>query len=273
MYKTISNYVFVGLISSFFGITFGMERERALMQLMRQDIIPVLALNDYLVPVANAYEALKREACMPYDSIEKMHQATINKINNDIRNFLSKEGAFLYTIDTEKASNKEKKHTRLSYYRTISIVCSSPPEDIHDMDIYMSINSFLYDSFHLSCKIKPYTKNDYIRKNIDIFLKNLINCYLPNGQSICVEVCSPDKISDWIIIKNLFQSKPLNNVNVDEDDEDVILMQLLLQEDSFLMGSNDDYGLLYSGMRNYEGLSHVIITAAVLVVAMVSLYF
>jgi hypothetical protein len=220
MYKKISNYVcIVSLISSFFGVTFGMERDHTLMQLMRKDIIPVLALNDYLAPVSNAYQALKKEASMPYASIETMHHRVVKKANRIMRELLIEGSGCLYKVYTEKASDKEKRNRMLSYYRAIQFTCLSPSEGACKMGMHMCISTFLYRASHSSCKTHLYSKQEAIKKDINIFLKDIISRIVPKGQFICIEIRCPHKISDWIMIDNSFKAddQTISNESLQEN--------------------------------------------------------
>jgi hypothetical protein len=271
VYKKI-NYILIVVWGSFCG-AFGMEREHALIQLMRKEVIPVLALNDYVAPVSNAYDALKREACMPYESIEKKRKKRIKQIVRCKRTGARRDGAWIYTIHTEKAHNKLIRQTGNIYCRQMEIICTPSLTHPYAMSADISKTTFLYNDCGSSLLTRQCWTQDKQRiERVNFFLQAMVMCtfsVLPKRQVFCIEIRSPYKVSDWITIQNLY------------DPNIFFTSQELQQENNVMVEDNNsvalhesDIDLLAMDMHAQERFSYIVIAVfTVLSRAMLSHFF
>lgn len=234
MYKKISNYVCFVFLSGFFGVTFGMERERALVQLMRKEVVPILALNDYVMPVSSAYDALKREACMPYEKRKRSQKELIKKVRKAKRKMMSQDGACVYKVYIKETCNEMFKHMGHFDFRNMEIICS--PSSTHAHAINADINRTYYQylsSYSSSFKLKwkRYKEQKEIIERVNSFWHAMVHS-LPKGHVVHIEICSPDRVSDWVTIKNLYDPTDLvaSQESLEENDIDLLAMDMHYQE-------------------------------------------
>lgn len=247
------------VVSSFFGVVSGMEKEQALIQLMRKDIIPMLALNNYVVNVPNAYQALKKEAFLFYAVIEAIQKIFVKPINKSVRECLKQNALAMYKVRTAPSYNEGMRRMGYSSYKFIDVICE-PSSAVNDtMVVSIQTNSFIYPVYREVSKKRPYLNKKDIKINESFFLKAMIELLLLKDRALYVEICSQNKISDWVKIESFLEP---SNV--------ALPIMPLSENTSFLC--ERDIDCLVADMQNLERLSHAILLAcAVLVGAVLGL--
>ena len=249
----------VVVVSSFFGVVFGMEKEQALIQLMRKDIIPVLAFNNYVVYVPNAYQALKKEAFLFYAVMEAMQKIFVKQINKSGRESLKQNAFAMYKVHTAPSYNEAMRRIGYSSYKYIQIICEPSSEVNDEMVVSIQTNSFIYPVYREASKKRPYLNKKDIKGNVSRFLKAMIEQSLFKDRPVYIEICSQNKISDWVKIESFLEP---SNV--------ALPIMPLSENTAFLCERDIDY--VVTDMQNLERLSHVILVAcAVLVGAVLGL--
>jgi len=203
MHKKMSSYIlFFGLNVCFF--IFGMEKE----------LISVLNINNYIIPVSSAYEALKREHFLMYDV---MKRASFEKMNEKIR-----ENNPIPIIARMRVSNGYLTRTRPFKYPNfmyINIAYTKSLENSDALDAHLSIMPFMYaivdraTFIPIPCKIQQCVKKIHLGSNVErgenkawqwlarriknVLQKIMKKRYRPN---YCIELCSDKRVSDWVIV-------------------------------------------------------------------------
>src|SRR5260221_3830366 len=98
MYKKISNYVVV--VVFFAGCSFisGMEQDHVLRELVHKGVISSLSVNDCIVTVPSAYQALLKEASFKQHMLRNM----IHTANTAFRQKLVGKEGIVYQLSDER---------------------------------------------------------------------------------------------------------------------------------------------------------------------------
>lgn len=201
MHNKLSNYTVILILYGLTNTAFGMNKDIVLERLVRKNIFPVLALNNYIVPVSSAYQALKKEVSIPYVSLQRSKQMSrlqITATNVRTKLALEKKGV-VFTIDVSDI-RKDIANPLRDYFKDIQIQyypSSHVPARLH---AYMSIDTY----FHYSGK--RLSRKEYVQINLSSALKNKVDVLLSRGTPLSIELYSEGNISDWVTITKQSQS-------------------------------------------------------------------
>jgi hypothetical protein len=206
MYKKISSYVVLVIFFAVCGSIFGMEEDHALRESVRKGIIPSLSVNDYIVPVSSAYQALLKEASFKQHMLRNM----INTVNTRLRQQLAGRGGVVYQLFDEKMVERfvdPNFYLRIPCYRYMELTYNNAEksECSDDMDAQVKVFTFAYSISPITFNSREYLCKEKSLTNISTVVKNNIIRLLPKGKSAYIELYAPDQISDWIKIINCFK--------------------------------------------------------------------
>jgi hypothetical protein len=223
MYKKINVYIIVGLWS-FCNVAFGMEQQKCLQKLLKGKIaisfgsnkniysavaqqkslqelqegtIPVLGLNDYVVNVSSAYQALKKEACLGQD----MFRYIIKRANKEMRTLYAQQG-IVYRIPDVKTYERITEHTQHPYFRAVEIVYRDMPSYDNKLNAHIRIDTLVYYVVPVFFRSVKYCNVQQTTESSSASLRNNIDRLVPKGKPLFIEFYCPDQISDWITVEN-----------------------------------------------------------------------
>jgi len=84
MHNTVRISIFTVGIYSLYGAVCAMEQRIILAECIRQNIIPILCLNDYIVTTQSSYRVLEKEANLLYASLVCIHRGRKQKNKDNV---------------------------------------------------------------------------------------------------------------------------------------------------------------------------------------------
>ena len=210
MHKKIRGYIFISALYCSWGVIFGMQQEK---------IIPVLSINNYIVPVSSAYQALFKEASFK----QRMLRDMINTANTAAREKLAGKMGIVHQIaderEVERLIDPNIFYLRIPCFRYMELTYknASEFECSNDMDADVKIVTFQYYISPTRFNSREYMRKEKSITHISTVVKNNIMHVLPKGTSAYIELYSPGQISDWIKITNCFKSTDHAVVRQDQE--------------------------------------------------------
>lgn len=203
MYKKVSSGILVIGFFSLCGVTFGMERECALMQLMRKDIIPILLLNDYIINAPTAYQALLKEASLGQDIMKPM----INCINEQARQYYAEKGVVHRVPDAKTCKRVTSCYVQNPCFRKAAILYQNElgSDANNDFSASLRIRTLNYRISPSDFQSVIHWEYFRILENLGVSIKkDLVSWLSAKWKPIFIELYAPDELSDWIRIKNYY---------------------------------------------------------------------
>jgi len=223
MYKKINIIIFVCMN----GI-FAMEIENACKQALQRNIISILAVNNYVMPVSSAYRALKKEAELPYECLEKTRLrsiATIKEKNKRIRALQREKYTRVREIPFIQDRRDVLHGNGYPIVRGIEVMYVNQGTEIR---AYITTVRIMYHAEDIQ-----FGSQKYYRRKEKMILSNDILKKLPQQLSTVFLLCSGDEyIDDRIVIKNmcnLTQICPIEKALVVWQPEDKILSRKITE--------------------------------------------
>lgn len=253
MDKKIGVYMSI-MVSIFMSNIFAMDRNGTLVELMYKNHIPTLALNDYLVPVPSAYQALQKEASLWHSSSKTALSLYVKQLNKHMREQVIRDDLYPYKVRGVKVYNEVARRTG---YRTIDIVCKSSSTRTDRMNINIKKQIFGFTVLHGKLKACLCMQDRETIKNVDEFLKTIIDQCLPKGRKKYIELAASYKVSDWVSIENRFgPAQHLVSMELLADNSAPFLEGAIVASACFL--DVEDIDLIIKDMHDLEMLSHII---------------
>lgn len=231
-HKVIS-FISIIVLSGFCITLFGMNQDLTLEQLVKKNTFPVLALNNYIIPVASAYDALKKEAFLSYIVLQKNKERMRTYIvgTNVRKNLDHKKEGLVKRIDVSDIRKNMMFFARDFCYRTVYIKYYFPSHRSKRLDAYMSIDTFKYwfdSTFHT----KHVHLQQYTIKNISEKTKRKIGILLRKGMPQYFELYSAGNLSEWIMVESDYQpiirnEIPFLNDETSEENEPIYTNRIL----------------------------------------------
>ena len=198
MYKKIGKIIIVCI--GCMGNIFGMEMENIFKQTVQRNMIPILAINNYVMPISSAYRALQKEVSLSYECLEKikvMSKNTINSINIYIKGSQQKKNNVVTCIPFIKKPKDVLHPAGYSFVKCIEVLYIPEGEYIK---AYIIAKRFIYCVKDTHFKARKYSEHRYIVKNIS---QNIVQ-KLPKKISTCFLLHSGDEyLVDRIVIRNM----------------------------------------------------------------------
>lgn len=246
MYKKVHNVIVLAGFSSVCSIVFGMEQKCSLIGAIHKDIVPALSVNDYIITVSTAYQALKKEASFERDILRPI----IIMANNRLRDLCRTQG-ILYRLRDSKTSKRMTNYVPKPYFKCIELLYKNKVEleDIDRLRACITVSTKVYYISSFAFKSVVYSQDQYTVDGFSALVKNNIIRLLPKGKPVFIELYSPGKISDVIKIENCFEFLDSDDCNFDM--RNVVARSTLSREDSNLFHNRDaDYNSLdHLGIR------------------------
>lgn len=203
MYKKVSSGILVVGFFSLCGVTFGMEREHVLMQLMRKDIIPILLLNDYIINAPTAYQALLREASFGQDIMKPM----INSTNEQMRQYYEEKGVVHRVPDAKTCKRVTSYYVQNPCFRKAAILYQNEfgLDAANDSSASLRIRTLNYRISPSNFKSVMHCEYHRILENLGVSIKKDLVFWLSDKwKPVFIELYAPDEPSDWIRIENYY---------------------------------------------------------------------
>jgi hypothetical protein len=207
MHTKICRYSFVIIFSV--GCISAMEQDRIVRERVHKGVVSTLAVNDYIVNVSTVYQGLLKEACFKQDILHNM----IKSVNKALKEKLVDKGGIVYQLSdkktTERLLNKDIHYLRIPCFRYMEVIYknSSKLECKDDMEAHVKISTYRYYISAVDFNSRQYICKENSFNNISTLVKNNIVRLLPQGKSVCIELYSPDSVSDWIKVTNCCEAK------------------------------------------------------------------
>jgi hypothetical protein len=201
MYKKIIKIIVLCICSN--GLIICMQEENQSKEAIEKGIIPILAVDNYVIPVSSAYRALKRESELPYESLEKtqyMSADIIKKKNDRIRSIQQDKYGHnqVHEIPFIKTIADILHPSGCSIARYIEITYAKKE---NKLQAYISAAQFTYRAKNTDFRAKKHSER---RSTAAIELPLAMINKLPKALTTCYLLCLGDKfLLDRIIIKNM----------------------------------------------------------------------
>jgi hypothetical protein len=226
---------------TFFISCVAMEQESNLRRELYKGAISALAVNDYIVNVSNAYQALLKEASLEHSMLPRK----IKEINKQARARMQEKECLLYRLFDKKTIprlvNKELFYVnKVPYFRCFTITCKNMSENKNIYRVDVCISTICYYLSPLTADMK--TRNYSLKglQNPIILHSNNFDDVIPQGKMACIELYCPGHISDWIRIEHC--SDKIDNGMFNFNLTDLAVRLGLWQEDLKLSHQRDaDY--------------------------------
>ena len=201
MYKKISKII-IACMSFSIALCMQEQEEDIFKKAIQKGIIPILAVNNFVIPRSSAYRILQKEAALPYECLEKfqyMARSTIQAKNDRIKSVQeNKYGpAHVYTIPFIKDMRDILHPSGSSVSRYIEIIYARKQDGI---EVCLGGALFVYRAKDCTFKAKKYSEKRYPIMNLPLAMMP----YLPQNVATCFLLYSGDKyLLDRILIKNM----------------------------------------------------------------------
>lgn len=208
MNEKMRGHIFIILLSSAFGVVAGMDRDKAMRQLVCKEIIPVLALNNYVVNASNAYQALKKEASLAGDSLETIKynlRRKIKETNGSDRSWFKLIDRPVYPLNVSIIRSKLLHRARNFCSRHINIVYDNSLKAPDLLAAHIEICTYAYSVSSSGWESNLYSVNERHIGNVGFLHKKEFDSLPKQGKSLMIELSSEGNFSDWIKVTNRFR--------------------------------------------------------------------